>query len=119
MSERLKGNGHRWGAFVPCAVLLVLAALSLREWWLIGYIADPETIAAYRFGSDAMVGKGGSYYRSAELYAASALQFAGLLAVLAIPFVVALRLRSRGALIMAYVILIVAAIAKQVVPYAL
>jgi hypothetical protein len=86
---------NRWVTLVPAFGLLALAALFLREWWLVGYVADPETIAAYRFGSEAMVSHGGAKYRSAGAYATSALQVAGVCALLAGVFFAASRLKSR------------------------
>ena len=41
----------------------------LFEWFTIGVLAHPETIADYHFGSEAMLDKGGWYYRSASTYA--------------------------------------------------
>ena len=46
----------------------LFALMSFHEWWLIGVAADPDTIAKYRFGSEAMVGHGGAKYASAVRY---------------------------------------------------
>ena len=48
----------------------------LWEWYAIGVAADPSAIRSYHFGADSMIEKGGSHYRSAEVYSASALRTA-------------------------------------------
>ena len=75
------GTPERWLALLPGVALGALAALMFHEWWLVGYLADPETLANYHFGSEAMVGIGGPHYRTAEIYASAALRDAGLLAL--------------------------------------
>ena len=62
----------KWAVFPGLLVTLLITVLLLSEWVKIGVIADPETIDAYYFGSDSMVGKYW-YYESARTYALSAL----------------------------------------------
>ena len=119
VATKLGPQPNRWLTLVPAIGLLALAALFLREWWLVGYVGDPETIAAYRFGSEAMVSHGGAKYRSAGAYATSALHVTGLCALLAGVFFAASRLRSWRAAISAYVLLAIAFAVTQVVPNAL
>ena len=64
----------RLWALPGAAFCLLLAFLSLYEWWTIGVLADPAVIAEYHFGSEAMMGEGGAHYASAALYARTALQ---------------------------------------------
>ena len=49
------------------------AILAVSEWWQIAIVADPNNIAGYNFGSEAMMGTGGWHYASANVYAWSAL----------------------------------------------
>ena len=109
----------RWVSLVPAIGLLVLATLFFREWWLVGYVADPETIASYRFGSEAMVSHGGAKYRSAGAYATSALRVTVVCALLAGVFFAVSRLKSWRAVISAYVLLAVVVAATQMAPNAL
>lgn len=51
-----------------------------HEYWKVAVIADPEVVAGYHFGAEAMLGEGGAHYRSAEDYAAACLA-AALLAL--------------------------------------
>jgi hypothetical protein len=51
----------------------VALVLAISEWWRIAVVADPNNIAGYNFGSDAMMGNGGWHYASANVYAWSAL----------------------------------------------
>ncbi|HKA35054.1 MAG TPA: hypothetical protein VKH64_17700 [Candidatus Binatia bacterium] len=47
--------------------------LAVSEWWQIAIVADPDNIAGYNFGSEAMIANGGWHYASANVYAWSAL----------------------------------------------
>jgi hypothetical protein len=66
----------------------------LREWWLVGVVADPNTLSSYHFGSEAMLGEGGSHYLTAETYSASALQHGIAYVLLAFGFGLAAFRRS-------------------------
>ena len=109
----------KWGAVllcVPGAVLTaLLVAIAAREWYLIGVVADPATIAKYHFGSEAMVGAGGEHYRSAAVYARSAL----LEALLGLPvlaaFLLALYRRSLRLAVFLYLAIGLAILVRQLV----
>jgi len=47
--------------------------LAVSEWWRIAVVADPNAIASYHFGSEAMMYHGGWHYASANIYAWAAL----------------------------------------------
>jgi hypothetical protein len=60
--------------FSPAVVLLGSAALMWAwEFWVVGIIADPETVASYHFGSEAMMYHGGKHYGSATAYSVACL----------------------------------------------
>lgn len=99
--------GNRLWALLPSIVIGAFAVLLLHEWWLIGYVGDPQIIASYHFGSEAMVGNGGPPYKSAEVYAESALWEAGIMTMVALLFLAAGWLRSRQLLGIAYLVLLV------------
>jgi len=64
----------------------------LWEWYTIGIEADQGKIADYRFGTESMLGEGGSHYASATIYAAAALHDAVFVCLpLAIVFALAVR----------------------------
>ncbi len=54
-------------------LLALLTFIAWYEWYRIGVVADPDVIAGYYFGSEAMIGHGGKHYASAAMYARSAL----------------------------------------------
>jgi hypothetical protein len=67
------GSLRRVAALSPLALAAIYGAISLWEWWSIGVVADPATIAGYHFGSESMVAHGGAKYSSAAAYARSSL----------------------------------------------
>ena len=59
-----------WLSSAPgLAVVSLFAVICLSEWFSIGVLAHPETIADYHFGSEAMMYHGGWEYRTAGTYA--------------------------------------------------
>ena len=108
-------HNHRYlVALIPAVLLVLFGLLVFREWWLIGFVADPQVVASYHFGSEAMIQHGGSHYLSAGTYAASSLRLSLVLWALAALFIVAWRLKSRHSLIVAYTALLGLIVANQV-----
>ena len=105
MFDRLSRNA-RWIAVPGLFAVLLFASFLLTEWYAIGVEADPSTIEAYHFGSEAMIGHGGDHYRSAEAYANRMLL--GALATLAVAgfFLFALVRRSGVAVVAGYSIVL-------------
>lgn len=94
---------------------ILLSLLFLHEWITIGIIADPETVQKYHFGSEAMVGHGGWFYKSAELYARSAMiQGFVSIAIVAV-FIRSIVLGSAKTAVAGYMLLTVGFIANQLI----
>jgi len=53
--------------------LMLFVAYGLGDYWVIGVVANPDEIARYNFGAEAMIAHGGEKYRSANAYAVSSL----------------------------------------------
>lgn len=103
-----------WVAIPGLVLSVLISALFLSEWYSIGVVADPNTIAKYGFGSEAMVGNGGWYYASAALYAKTAL-IEGICAfALVLTFAVAAMMRSAGVVVGAYILFVVGVVANWV-----
>jgi len=95
----------RLSSLVPAFFALFLAVLFLSEFVSIGIIARPETIAGYDFGSEGMIGAGGWRYRSAQVYALSALAEGILLLSGAGLLLAGVIRRKSAALIAGYILL--------------
>lgn len=107
-------NNIRWLAIPGLLFAGLWTLLFFVEWYKIGVIANPATIESYHFGSDPMVGYGGDHYRSAELYARTAL-IEGICALaMAGVFVLVLVRRSSWLLIAAYSLLFLGIVVHQV-----
>ncbi|WP_303495315.1 hypothetical protein [Neptunomonas phycophila] len=89
--------------FLPALLCLSLFVVyGLGDYWVIGVIANPEELARYNFGAEAMIAHGGDKYRSASSYAMASL-VVGMLAV--IGFILSLLMlfkSSKKALLKAY-----------------
>lgn len=85
-------------SWVVPAVLLVAALLVGAEAVYIGLLASPDVVAEYHFGSEAMVGHGGSAYRSRQSYLGSGLLWsAGLSGVAVLVAITCTRATKRKA----------------------
>lgn len=74
--------------------LLLFAAYGVIDYWKIGVVADPEEIARYNFGAEAMIAHGGEKYRSSSAYAAASLA-TGLLALIGLIASLSILARSK------------------------
>lgn len=100
----------KWAVFPGLLLSLLIAFLFLSEWVKIGVIADPETIEAYYFGSESMVGKYW-YYESARTYALSALA-QGLITIgIAALFGFSLFRNSKKLLVISYILFVIGVLA--------
>jgi hypothetical protein len=79
----------------------------LGEWWYVGVVADPDFVAEYHFGSEAMVHHGGRHYASAAIYAETVLR-EGLIAVGAAVGVLVGHVRRSIPIVVAFVLLFIA-----------
>lgn len=78
MRNRLKSI-----AFIILALWSMLVfAVNMSEYVIIGLVKNPEIVSAYHFGSEPMVGHGGSKYKSAESYSTVALVWSAISGVL-------------------------------------
>jgi hypothetical protein len=73
---------------------LVIAAVGLSELWVISIEANPNIIAGYHFGAEAMISHGGEKYRSAAIYANSSLTL-GLCSLAGIVFVLITQIKAK------------------------
>lgn len=94
----------KWAVFPGLILSFIIALLFLIEWVNIGVIANPETIEAYYFGSDSMVGKFW-YYESATIYALTALVQGIISAGITALFVFSLNRNSKKLLVISYSLL--------------
>ena len=93
-----------WRATPVALFCVLLAWVHFSEWYEIGYIKNEEVIKEYHFGSEAMVGNGGSHYKSAESYAKNSLIY-GLIAVLCLGTIcLAIRKMSYKLLLSTYLV---------------
>lgn len=53
--------------------LMLFVVYGYGDYWNMAVVADPNEIARYNFGSEAMIAHGGDKFRSANAYAASSL----------------------------------------------
>lgn len=82
----------QFGLILCSSVLVYLS----WEWYTIGVVADQEKIDSYMFGTEAMLGEGGSHYASATTYAAEALHTATFVCLpLTAVFALAVRYKTR------------------------
>ncbi|WP_412062620.1 hypothetical protein [Rubrivirga sp. IMCC45206] len=107
MPDWLERNA-RWIAVPGLFAVLLFAAAFLSEWHAVGVEADPATVEAYHFGSEAMVGHGGDHYRTAEAYASRMLT--GGLAALGVAGVLVFGLVRRSGIAVATGYVVVAAV---------
>ena len=107
-----------WNALWPLIPGIIFSGLwafvLLSEWYSVGVEADPETIKNYYFGSETMVGHGGWGYKSAELYARSAL-IQGLVAVAITTIFVVAAIRRHAVLIWSGYSLLILAIVVELI----
>ena len=97
----LKRRIKSWYILPGLLVSTAFAVISISEWYKIGINADPDKIAHYHFGSEAMVGNGGWHYQSAAIYAKSAL-------ITGIRFLVIMGVFTAGFLLRSYIATFVA-----------
>jgi hypothetical protein len=103
MTKSLSGNGVVIGlALIGVLAGALIASLFISEFLLIVVIANPKTVAAYHFGSEAMRSHGGWRYATAGIYAWSSLFEAILLLSVAALFAVAARRRSIRSTVIGY-----------------
>ncbi|WP_206780460.1 hypothetical protein [Hymenobacter amundsenii] len=94
-----------WLLLPGLAFTLLLLVGTLREWVVIGLVADPTTIAGYPFGSEEAMSDGGWYYQTAALYAHHMLIGWILLLPVCLSFAVAALRRARNLVLLAYALL--------------
>jgi hypothetical protein len=111
MSQNIASG--RWIAVPGLIVAGILAAGFLDEWFTVGVVADPTVIDGYHFGSQAMVGNGGWYYATPDLYVTTMLAQGLVAAVLMVLFVFAATMRSQSVAMGAYALLAVGVFANQ------
>lgn len=89
----------------------------LTEWWYVGVVADPDYVAEYHFGTEAMLHHGGSHYASAAIYADAVLR-EGLIAVAAAVGVLVGNARRSMPIVLGFVFLFIAWVAVGLTPFA-
>jgi hypothetical protein len=88
---------------IPLLVLLAFAAFVIREFWVVGVVADPAILSSYPFGAEGPVA-GIEHYASPKAYANHSLVVAIACVGLAALFIIAWCRKSRLLLAAAYVV---------------
>ncbi|RVT47474.1 hypothetical protein [Rubrivivax albus] len=78
-------------------VLALLSFVLLREWYIVGYVADPAVLAAYRFGAEGPAAGAVNYANPAVYARTAAIGGLASTALLSVSLVAGW-LRSRGLL---------------------